>query len=278
MYDGPIRDGVFGKFTDGRIWRCRRCGVEFLPPKEGVASYYESDEYRQDVGEKADVADYFERHDNEQFRKLLLLENVNLRGVTVADIGCAGGSFLDLVKGYASTTIAIDLAAAYHQSLQERGHRTYPNTAAALEQWRGRVDVACAFSVIEHVEFPRRFLTEIRALLTKNGLLLISTPNRNDILLKLGVKSYESFFYRAVHTYYFDAQCLRYTAQQAGFSSFSPCHVHRFNFLNFVQWVQEGKTTGNNDSFPLGSGFDERWKSELELNGLSDYLYAFLKK
>src|SRR4051812_39140278 len=31
-FGGPVRDGTFGKTRPGTVHRCRKCGVEFLPP------------------------------------------------------------------------------------------------------------------------------------------------------------------------------------------------------------------------------------------------------
>jgi len=241
-----------------------------------MPEYYKGAEYRQLVGEDPDVASFFTLHDTEQLARYRLLERTPLRGRVVADIGCAGGSFLDGVRGFASTTIGIEPATAYHASLRDRGHLVFTNVSEACNRWSGKVNVAVCFSVIEHVVQPTMFLSQIRELLAPDGQLLISTPNSNDILLHVGCEAYEQFFFRSVHTYYFDRDALKTAAIAAGFKEFDAFFIHRFNFGNFIGWLAQQRPFSNAHASPLGARFDRLWRTELEETGRSDYLYAWL--
>jgi hypothetical protein len=95
VYRGPVRDGVFGNQRPGVVQSCGSCGVEVLtdpPPLND--SYYESGEYREAVGEAAEVESYFATHDREQWRRFGLLEPLDVRCRVVADVGCGGVYFL----------------------------------------------------------------------------------------------------------------------------------------------------------------------------------------
>lgn len=276
-YKGPVRDGVFGKYDNGTVWTCSGCGVSHLPPRQtNLEDYYQSDEYREDVGEQADPHDYFSRHDDEQFDKARFLKGTSFRGKVIADIGCAGGSFLDVAKGLAEASIAIEPGKSYHASLKERGHRVYGSLESAAEEWEGKVDVAVCFSVIEHVSDPVEFLAGIRRLLKSDGVLVLSTPNHRDALLEFSGNPYRSFFYRWVHPWYFDEDCLRSASSKCGMT-FEPHYVQRFSFANFAAWLREGKPTGNGHDAALGPVFDDVWKSTLEAQKKSDYLYGFCR-
>ena len=110
-YDGPIRDGVFGRQRPGRVRRCGACFVEVLvEPAQPPEEYYAEGTYRSDVGEQPDIEHFFERHDHEQFRQFPLLQRLTVRHKRIADVGCGGGSFLDGLAGYAEETIAIEPA------------------------------------------------------------------------------------------------------------------------------------------------------------------------
>jgi 2-polyprenyl-3-methyl-5-hydroxy-6-metoxy-1,4-benzoquinol methylase len=275
-YNGPIRDGAFGRVIPATITRCETCGLERLEDVQLSADYYTGDAYRKDLEERPDVAGYFERHDHEQFERLGLLKSIPLRGAVVADVGCAGGSFLDSISGFAGTTIGVDPAEAYHSSLRSRGHEVYGTLDAAIEKWRGRVDAVFCFSVIEHVEDPVGLLTGLRGLLRKGGTALVSTPNRDDILMRLGCEAYRSFFYRKVHRFYFDGASLSKAAATAGFSDTQLRFVHRFGHANFTKWLLHGRPGGETES-PLGIVFDQTWRATLEDRGLADYLYGYLR-
>jgi len=258
------------------VTRCAECGVERLEDVQLSADYYTGDTYRKDLEESPDVAGYFERHDREQFERMNLLEAIPLRDAVVADIGCAGGSFLDSISGFARTTIAVDPAEAYHASLRARGHEVHGTLDAALAKWGAAVDAVFCFSVIEHVEDPVGLLSGIRALLRPGGIALVSTPNRDDILMRLGSEAYRAFFYRKVHRFYFDGASLSKAASAAGFSDTRLRFLHRFGHANFTTWLLHGRPGGRIDS-PLGPLFDATWRATLEDRGLADYLYAYMR-
>lgn len=276
-HEGPIRHGTFGKLVDATVFECETCGVGFLPTSVGLQpDFYSGAEYRETVGERADADSFFKMHDAEQLDRYQLLRRIPLRGRIVAEIGCAAGSFLDGLKGFAATTIGIEPSLPYHDSLRQRGHHTFTDIGAARPHWEGKVDFAACFSVIEHVADPLTFLRDIRALLAPGAPLLVSTPNARDILLDVGCDAYRQFFYRSVHTYYFDHSSLEKAALRAGFSTIDVQYVHRFNFANFMNWLAASRPVGNARSSPLGARFDRIWKAELEECGRADYLYAWL--
>lgn len=276
-YHGKIRVGSFGKTMDGAVYRCANCKVQILGAKwDDLNSFYSSGEYRELVGQTSKQQAYFDIHDPLQFEKMPLLEKLLKRGSAVADVGCGGGSMLDLMRGIAKTTIAIEPTKTYHDSLEERGHYVFSFASEAAEEWRGKLDLITSFSVIEHVENPVEFLSEQRQLLKPNGRMLISTPNIDELMMKVGCSAYEAFNYRLVHLFYFNAAALRETAKLAGFSDCQISFKHRFNFANFLNWMNEHKPGGNNMDSPLGEGFDRQWRAILECAGQSDYLYAEL--
>ncbi len=278
VYRGPVRDGVFGRQRPGLVRSCGSCGVEVLaePPPQ-PDEFYESAEYREAVGEAAEVESFFAAHDKEQWSRFGLLEPLAVRGRIVADVGCGGGSFLDGVRGMARQTIAIEPARAYHSSLKDRGSLVYPGLDAALAAHEGTVDLVVSFSVIEHVLEPRAFASALRRLLKPDGVALLSTPNRGDILMAVGCDPYRQFFYRVVHRHYFDAAAFRRLSAEAGFGSCEVLFRHRFNFGNFTSWLGQGRPSGNDAMSPLGAGFDRQWRLALEESGKADYLYAYCR-
>jgi SAM-dependent methyltransferase len=275
IYSGLIRRGRFGEFTEGVVYRCGSCAVDRLsaPGQLGVEDY-ETSAYRERVGEQADASSFFEVHDGEQFDKIPLLRGLLRRGDTVLDVGCAGGAFLDFIGGVAGRTVAVEPANGYHESLRERGHLVFADTAAAARELSEAVDLAVSFSVIEHVADPVDFLKGIRGLMTPDGALLLSTPNRSDLLLGCGPAAYRSFFYRLVHRYYFDAPSLTEVLRRASFKVETVRYKHRFGFTNFVNWLRDGRPTADAGMSVLPPAFDDRWRLELEDNGVADYLYV----
>jgi SAM-dependent methyltransferase len=278
-YEGPVRKGRFGSSVPGRVFGCGDCGVQRLEQSiDDPTAYYGGDAYREDVDAGTTSDQFFATHDSEQPARYSLVERFALRGSVIADIGCGAGSFLDGLKGFASQTVAVEPMLGYHTSLLARGHRSYESAECALADWEGRVDLAVCFSVIEHVPNPVDLLREIHALLRPSGTVLVSTPNLRDILLQAGCEPYRAFFYRTVHTHYFDVKSLSRAATAAGFTGVETLHRHRFNFANFLGWMSEGRPTQNERESPLGGRFDRIWRAELEEAGTADYLYAYCTK
>jgi 2-polyprenyl-3-methyl-5-hydroxy-6-metoxy-1,4-benzoquinol methylase len=248
--------------------------MEWLPPTQAdLTRFYESDEYRTSVDGYADPAEFHRLHDANSVRWLSQIDGALLRGATIADVGCGAGSFLDGIAGYARDVIAIEPMKSFHPTLAERGYHVYPYASAALDDWRGRVDLACSFSVLEHVPDPVGFLREARELLRPGGVLFVSTPNRDEVLMRLGPAEFRSFFYRTQHTFYFNAASLRAAALVAGFRDANVRNLHSYGFMNFSAWLGERRPTGNQASNPAGAQFDRAWRALLEENGLGDYLW-----
>ncbi len=280
VHDGPVRDGAFGNLTkSSTVARCRTCGVDRLD--EGSCrdeAFYQGTDYRESLEEGSDAAAFFAAHDVVQNERLSVLWPESLRGKTVADIGCGGGSFLDHVSGLARQCIAIEPGEAYHTSLADRGYRVYPFGDDAAADWSGKVDWAFSFDVIEHVGNPRDFLDGIASLLKPDGKLMLSTPNRNDALMDLAT-AYPPFFYRAAHRWYFDGDSLATCAERAGLQMESVRYVQRYGLANATAWMRDGRPSGRDVLPHLDEPLlDRTWQAHLEQRGVADRLYAFLMK
>lgn len=281
QYKGRVRDGAFGNFTKGDciVAKCSECGIERL--NESACkdeSFYQTTEYRSLLKEPEDVRGFMTEHDKLQLRNLNMLWPDSLRGKNIADIGCAAGSFLDHVAGISGDKIAIEPCEMYHAYLKSQGYHVYPSVKEAASDWGDKVDFAFCFSVIEHVKNPRIFLDEIREILKPGGKLLISTPNRRDILMRLKGDDYKSFFYRTVHRWYFDIDSFTYCGRRAGLDIVETRYLHRFDLSNALIWLRDGIPKGDTPLPFLDSPLlNNYWKGYLESKGVADYLYFKLR-
>lgn len=274
-YQGPIRKGKFGTFVDGEVLQCFYCELRFLNPNcIENSEIYEGSDYRVLVGEEGAIEDYFNRHDSEQLHKIGFLDGFNFRNKRIVDVGSGGGSFLDLFKGLALETAAVEPMSLYHRSLRERGHLVYKNLIDACAVRQSAFDFLFCHSVIEHIEKPLEFLSNCARLLKNDGVLVLSTPNYNDILNTKEYPFYQSFFYRTVHPICFNMKSLCNIVEVSGLRLLNTLYFHRFGFGNFLSWILEKKPLGNKVS-SLGAGFDPVWRAYLCEKGLSDYLYVF---
>lgn len=269
IYKGVIRDGKPGTFTKENyevVYSDESKSAKLNPlPKID----YDSDAYRKLVNDSALAEDYFKEHDKQQPGYFKFIGPYLKRGYTVADCGCGGGSMLDLIKGVAGTTIAIEPFIGYHASLRDRKHLPYNSITNALNEHSGKVDLALSIHVIEHTEDPLSYLKEIYNLLKPGGVSVVFTPNLDDVLLKLYPEKYAPFFYRTVHNYYFTGESLEILGKQAGFKKADKFYYHEFGFANLVNWLKDGKGMGNVEINGIDSGIDANWKIWLEETGQS---------
>ena len=278
FYAGPIRLGRFGHQSseDHSVLGCARCGAGKLRTENrDLAHYYESEAYRTEVDGNADAASYFKTHDVDQLRHLGITGTGDLRGKTIADIGAGAGSFLDAVSGFAAEAIAVEPSRVFREQLESRNYRVFPYAENALDSFRGMVDLAVSFSVVEHVENPLTFLKSIHALLkTGSGRLIVSTPNAEDFLLDALPQTYRPFYYRRAHIWYFDARALQGLLERAGFRSVRLIPHQRFGLGNFVSWLRDRAPKGQIAHEYITAAMDAVWRAELERTGKSDYLFA----
>ncbi len=278
LYHGPIRAGRFGHLTAEpyTVWQFPDSELAFLHPFP--TPDYSQAGYRESVNGSADVDEYFTLHDSAQPAYLALLQPLLRRGMVVADCGCGGGSLLDLLQGWAKTTVAIEPFGGFHASLAARGHEVHASVGAATAAGRAsQVDLAISLHVIEHTEDPLAYLREIRALLRPGGQAFVLTPNLNDILLKLHPGEFAPFFFRVVHNLYFNARALRWAAEQAGFLVERSVHYHEFNLANTLHWLRDRRPRGNTALPGLEPGIDAAWRAYLEATGQANNVGVILR-
>lgn len=281
IYKGKIRDGYFGKFKDkSSLALCDKCKVVRLSEKDCINyKSYETEEYRVALNQGTKINDFYKIADSLQPIHLLATKNYEFRNKKIADIGCGAGSFLDHIKGLTNSIIAIEPTKIYQESLKSRGFEVFDYVKDALITRKDEVDYAVTFQVIEHVQNPVLFLKEIYKLLRPGGKLLIATPNREDVMLKLLPIEFSAFYYRMVHRWYFNRFSLSYTAKKAGFIIESEDYIHTMRMSNMLNWLLNKTPKGNKINFHgIDTNADNIWKSYLEISGQADTLFLTLSK
>jgi 2-polyprenyl-3-methyl-5-hydroxy-6-metoxy-1,4-benzoquinol methylase len=277
IYHGRIRDGIFGNWRDhADIYRCDDCGVARLAEKDcPPPDIYETEQYRAKLQRGLTAGDYFTTHDDMQIFTQNQVWPTALRGMTIGDIGCGGGALLDHYAGIAKSITAIEPSDIFHDRLRNKGYGLYRYADDAARSGVA-LDFAFSIQVIEHVENPREFLASIRRIMKPESRLLISTPNRDDILMKLLPDEFPPFFYRTVHRWYFDAKSLDRCVRAAGFKVLQRKFSHRYPLSNALSWLRDRKPSGwkrLDGITPLG---DSLWQQFLVESGQSDCLYLEL--
>lgn len=278
-YEGPIRDGGFGCERDAIIARCGGCGVDRLDENLCLnLRDYELPTYRDKLRQSHEVDKHQKDHDELVRFTLETIWPLSLRGKTVADFGCGGGVLLDHLRGIAGTLIAVEPNNLFGTSLTERGYDWYRSGAAAAAAYPEGVDLLVSTQVIEHVDDPYSFMIQAHALLKPGGRAIISTPNREDILMEMLSDEFPRFFYRTQHRWSFHGASLKACAERAGFMVLDTRYVHRYGISNAMNWLKEKQPRGHSKLKPFDDQIDKLWRSWLEATGRSDNLYLIAER
>ena len=277
VYDGPIRSGSYGKITpqNHKVVKCKNCSLTRLEKFPEI--HYDNEEYRLDYNDTSDIKDYFKNHDHEQTPRINKIGIEKFRDKVVLDFGCGGGSFLDSIRGIAKKTIAVEPFLGYHGSLKSRGHEVYSDINECIHL-NGTIDIIISFGVIEHINEPLDYLIKAFNVLKADGKMFIETDNLDDILVKLGFKEFEPFYYRTVHSYYFNSKTLKELSLKAGFKTVTPGHRHGFGISNTIKWLNERKPGGLNKLDFITPEIDFAWVQMLEKTGMAELLHFELVK
>lgn len=99
----------------------------------------------------------------------------------ILDIGCEYGNLHSLI--YNKNLYGLDLnPKEYRKNVVKGDAQSIPFRNSTFNS------LVCG-ELIEHLENPKKFLQECKRILKKNGLIILSTPNKNSLINKL-FKSY----------------------------------------------------------------------------------------
>ena len=107
-----------------------------------------------------------------------------LSGLRVLDIGCGAGLLCEPLSRLGAQVIGIDPSASNIAAAKlhaDKGHLSIDYRCTTVEEVdpRERFDIVLAMEVVEHVADIGLFLSRCAAMLKPNGLMVVSTLNRN---------------------------------------------------------------------------------------------------
>lgn len=282
IYSGPIKTGLLDGYTSKSydVFQCKNCDVIWNEAQsEKAAEFYESEEYRKKIEGSSELQVYYEKHDKEVLDKLQMTGTEIFRDKIVADIGCAGGSFLDYLNGVAKNIIAVEPSRTYQKALKEKGYYAYQYGSDALKEWKEKVDVITSFDVIEHVSDPQLFVDEMYKLLNKKGIVIVGTPTDYPVLRKMLGKEFDKFIFQVQHPWVLSEKSLKLIFTRAGFQKIKIKKRQKYGLGNLLAWCNEGKPRGDIKFDFISESLDSTYKAEMANSPLGgEYLVVYAEK
>ncbi|MCX8131247.1 MAG: class I SAM-dependent methyltransferase [Clostridia bacterium] len=240
------------RFEDIAVVKCRECGlVQMDPIKIGECK----DDYIE--LEVDEFIDYIESVRLPQFEAEMKDIVKVVKTGRVLDIGCSTGLFLSLARKHGFEAYGVEpsesmckVAGCRHEGLNLH------NTEFTKELFRGiEFDLVTVWSVLEHIPDPKRFLSECRAVLKKDGVLAVRVPNYSGLIPKLIIWAYKLSFglisapakslyeYHFVykHFYHYTEKTLSRMMENTGFKVFQVKRENSINMGNFKKRIESSK-------------------------------------
>ncbi len=117
------------------------------------------------------------------------INNRNIKNLKILDVGCGGGIICEPLARLGAKVTGIDFApnniiAAKMHSKKNKLKINYINQDIEKTKLDEKFDIILMFEVLEHLDNWKKTIKNIKKNLNKNGLIIISTINRN-LLSKL---------------------------------------------------------------------------------------------
>jgi len=137
-----------------------------------------------------------------------------------------------------------------------------------------KFDIITLFHVIEHLPRPKVLLAKLKNLLTKNGKIIIETPNSDDALISLYKnKSFMDSTFWSCHLFLFNQKTLEETAKQSGLQLDSITQIQRYPLANHLHWLAKSKPNGHQEwAFLDSKKINALYEKQLRLLGMCDTL------
>ena len=186
-----VREFHHERFT---VWRCPHChSLHALEPVE-LDRYYERYPFKQHVMNFATGRAYHNR-------LRLLTRRGTRKDSRILDYGCGAGLFIDFLRkrGYRHV----------------EGYDAYAPSYADKTPLTRRFDVIVSYDVIEHVDEPQHFFSTLVERLNDGGLLVIGTPNADEIDLS-SPDDFSMELHQPYHRHILSEQALAQLGKEAG--------------------------------------------------------------
>ena len=261
------------------VRRCLECKLVFLLPRpnEKDLRHYYGELYRKEYNDSTIQERYRDDLDEGRIRVRRLLPYLRSE-MSVLEIGCGSGAFLDAAFPYINEVRGVEQETAAKKWINKLGYDVVEDIGKIIREKR-KFDLVVMFHFLEHIPNPLVFLKKISSLLKRKGTLIIEVPNIEDALISLyRIPEFLHFYYQKAHLYYFSRHTLKRLLEKSGFEA-SIDGVQRYDLSNHLRWMLTGKPGGQGyyDKF-LSSPVHTTYADALIQSNLADTLWAVARR
>jgi len=205
---------------DSRVVQCNRCGLIFINPRLKQES--EKEAYADDY-----TLGYIAKQASKRRRARRIVKRISRfkKGGRFLDIGCSAGFILEAARNRGFEPYGVEIAPDALKYAKEKLGLQVNN--GYIEEARfpdSFFDVITAYSVLEHVLYPTKFLQEMERILKDDGLIEIWTPDIGHRRAKKMGLNWPAFI--PGHLWFFTLETLGKILNKAGLQIYK----NRFSF------------------------------------------------
>jgi len=205
-----------------KVLKCKNCSLVFVYPHPtyvDLESHYDNGYYDEWISkQKASRLKMWQK-------RLIKITKFKSSGFLL-DVGCGEGAFLCLAqkKGWQVSGTEISTFAVKHASA-ELNKNIFCGDLRSVQFRENLFDVVTMWHVLEHVDDPQKYLSEIHRILKPDGLLVLAVPNVNNMVFQLVYRIVRGrklkLFTKGekeIHLYHFSPTTLRAYLEITGFN------------------------------------------------------------
>ena len=203
---------------------CRQCGHQYLDPRPASSELeriYPADYYSFTGTTHALVGRLQRLWESRKVK--LYREFVGDGERHLLDVGCGDGRLLQLLRDYGHPTwqpvgLEFDEAAVEHcRKMGFEAHASRIEEFSEEESQKNRYDAVIMLQLIEHVEDPAAICDRVHALLKKDGVFIIETPNLGGLDYRIFSGRWWGHYHFPRHWNLFSRKSLERMLDQHGF-------------------------------------------------------------
>jgi SAM-dependent methyltransferase len=213
-------------FYRNNMWhivQCKKCGLRYLNPRPSLLEVQDlyRNEYFNHYPMEHEKIGYFslpEKYGWESYKCVEVIERYLETKGSLLELGCACGFGLAIAKKKGWKVQGVDIS----QEAAEYGHNRFNlnilvGSLESVALPNDTFDGVIALQTLEHLPNPLNTLKEIRRVLKRRGMAIISVPNISSIDTRLSHKTFMHLLQPPYHFYHFTPDTIKKMANKAGF-------------------------------------------------------------